>query len=337
MPTTTRRVCFPEPMEVVLEEVELLALGTKDIRVRTDSTLISTGTELSSLVNKPWTTPNGQTVPNYPSYTGYSNAGTVVEVGSEVSTCKEGDRVASGASHIGLATVNTNQAYWQVPEDVAFEDATFTILSATVLNATRLGKPQLGDVAAVIGLGIIGQMTSQFVRLCGAEKVIGIDMDSFRLERGLAAGGITHTVNPGETDPVEAVRDLSEGRGADVVYEATGLTPTFNLAFDLAKIKGNVVALGSPRWPAEVDMMQLHMKALNLIGAIVSSHPNPGSDDNRWDRQANGEFFFRLLAENKVNMQELISHRFASENAKDAFMLLVEKPEPILAVQLKWG
>ncbi|MFO7945279.1 MAG: hypothetical protein R6V19_00475, partial [Armatimonadota bacterium] len=114
------------------------------------------------------------------------------------------------------------------------------------------------------------------------------------------------------------------------------LTPTFNTAFDVARRFGTVIALGSPRWPAEVDMMMLHLKALNCLGAIVSSHPSPENKRNRWHRYANGGLFLKLAAEGKMSLDELITHRFPYDEPKEAYETAIGEREPALGVLFDW-
>ncbi|MCD6359416.1 MAG: zinc-binding dehydrogenase, partial [Armatimonadetes bacterium] len=149
-------------------------------------------------------------------------------------------------------------------------------------------------------------------------------------------GGIDEAVNPGDGDPVEAVRELTDGRGADIVYEVTGRTETYDLCFDLARKFGKVVALGSPRWPAPVDMMKLHLKALDCVGAIVSAHPKPTEERNRWNRHANGRLFLELVAEGVMDVEPLVTHRFTPEQAEEAFITAIGEADPCLGVVFTW-
>jgi len=156
----------------------------------------------------------------------------------------------------GLTSVNP------ITHDVSFEEATFCTLATTVLNGVRMGEPALGEAAVVIGQGLLGQLAAQYLRLAGCHRVIALDVVPRRLDIAQRAGGGTHVVNPAHEDADRAVRDLTAGRGADVVYEVTGRTETYDLAFSLARTHGRVVGPGSPRQPAGVDMSRVHIKAL---------------------------------------------------------------------------
>ena len=333
---TNTKVVFPGPRQVVVEEEQLRPPSATEIRVETQASMISTGTECAILVGRGWKLPGGREMPQYPASPGYSNAGMVVEIGKDVESFRVGDRVASSAGHARYPTVPEGGTVWKIPDGVDFEEAAFCTLACTVLNGVRLGRPQLGDAVVVVGLGILGQMACQFLKLFGARPLIGIDVDDFRVSLASRTGTVSHAFNPNATDLVSAVEDLTEGRGADIVYEVTGLTETYDLAFELARDKGCVVGLGSPRWPGTVNMMQVHMKALRVLGAIVSSHPEEGNQDNRWTRRANGRLFLDLLSERALDVGELITHRFPYRDAPEVYRMLLERSESFLAAIFEW-
>lgn len=325
------------PRQIRLIDGGMPVLGPRELRIRTSHSLISAGTEGASYLGRPWLRDDGAQMPTYPTRTGYSNVGVVVEVGAQVERFAVGDRVASAGEHGQYVVVNEGaEALWQVPFGVGDEEATFTTLAATVLNGVRIGWPQLGDCVAVVGLGVLGQLACQYLRLGTPRPLVGVDLDQSRVNLALRLGSITVGINPTQIDPVRTVRDLTDGRGADIVFEVTGRTETFDLCFDLARRFGRVVALGSPRWPAPVDMMKLHLKALECLGAIVSSHPRPGEERNRWHRQANGRLFLELVAEGLVQPGELVTHRFAPEQAEQAFVTAIGEAGPALGVIFVW-
>ncbi|HUS80549.1 MAG TPA: zinc-binding alcohol dehydrogenase, partial [Armatimonadota bacterium] len=271
------QITFPGPEQIEIVDAGMPELAPRQVRIRTRASLISAGTEGSSYLGRQWLHGDGTVMPTYPAAPGYSNAGVVCEVGEEVERFAVGDRVTSSGGHSQYIVLpEGHDALWRVPDEVDDEAATFTVLGCTVLNGVRMGRPGLGDVVAVVGLGILGQLACRYLRLFGARPIIGIDLDPTRLEIAERAGAIDVAINPGEADVVAAVRELTVGRGADIVFEVTGRTETFDLTFDLARRHGTVVALGSPRWPAQVDMMKLHLKAITCVGAIVSAHPRPG-------------------------------------------------------------
>jgi len=331
------RVMFTAERAVEVVEGEAPQPGPREVLVRTTRSLISAGTEGATLTGPRWTRPDGVTVPSYPTCPGYSSAGEVVEVGAEVERFSVGDRVCSSAPHQVLSVFpETHECLWRIPDGVSAEDATFCVLGCTVLNGVRLGHPQLGESVAVVGMGVLGQLASRYLSLTGARPVIGVDLDDHRLGIARGAGAVTHALNPRECDAVAEAAALTEGRGADIVFEVTGRTQTYDLCFDLARKFGTVVALGSPRWPAEVEMMKLHLKALTCVGAIVSSHPRPGEERNRWSRPANGRLFLELLAAGELEVASIVTHRFPYAEAEEAYPTALGERGAALGVVFEW-
>jgi 2-desacetyl-2-hydroxyethyl bacteriochlorophyllide A dehydrogenase len=331
-----REVWFTAPGQVEVRTAPLPEPGPGQVVVESRRSLISTGTELAALIGPSWTNPDGRTHPQYPRRSGYSNAGVVTAVGDGAQRWRAGDRVASVARHGTHAVLGESDWTVAIPDGVTDEQATFGRLGSTVMNGCRWGAPALGEDVVIIGQGLLGQLLAQYVALAGARRVIAVDLAPERLALARRLGCVTHCVNPRETDPIAAVNDHTAGRGADVVFEVTGRTETFDLAFHLARRHGRVVALGSPRWAAPVDMQQLHMKALTLIGAQSSSHPQEGDEANRWSWTANGSLVMEWLREGRLRVDPLITDRFAGDDAPAAYQTLIEHRERHLGVLLRW-
>lgn len=331
------QIVFTAPREVEIRDVDEPSPGSGEVAVRTKVSLISAGTEGSQFTGREWTHADGTQRPQYPATPGYSNVGVVTGVGEDVQAFEIGDRVTTAAGHVLDYAYPTEGPIWKIPDGVSDETATLCVLACTVPNGVRQGHPQLGDSTCVIGLGMLGQLAAQYLSLTGARQVIGVELDSSRLDIARETGALTHAIDASEDDPADAVRDLTEGRGADFVFEVTGLTETFDEAFDCARRFGTVIALGSPRWPAEVDMMKLHLKALNCVGAIVSSHPAPENKRNRWNRPANGELFLDLLADEALQTGALFTDRFSYSEADIAYETAIGEHGPALGVLFDWA
>ena len=126
--------------------------------------------------------------------------------------------------------------------------------------AINTGAVSRGDSVAVIGCGGVGDAAVMGARLAGARRIIAVDVDDRKLEwaRGV---GATHTVNSRESDPVEAIRELTEGNGADVVIEAIGRPETYEQAFYARDLAGTVVLVGVP-----TPEMTLELTLLDVFG-----------------------------------------------------------------------
>ncbi|MER5252614.1 MULTISPECIES: S-(hydroxymethyl)mycothiol dehydrogenase [unclassified Streptomyces] len=133
------------------------------------------------------------------------------------------------------------------------------------INTGNVGR---GDSVAVIGCGGVGNAAVVGARLAGAAKIIAVDIDDKKLETAKGLGA-THTVNSRSADPVEAVRELTDGNGADVVIEAVGRPETYEQAFYARDLAGTVVLVGVPTPEMRIDLPLLDV--FGRGGALKSS------------------------------------------------------------------
>jgi predicted dehydrogenase/threonine dehydrogenase-like Zn-dependent dehydrogenase len=275
-----------------------------------------------------------------PSALGYSSAGTVASIGDGVADLNLGDRIAcagaGNAVHAQFACV-PRLLVARIPQDssVGFEEAAFTTLGAVALHGIRTADVKLGDVVAVIGLGLLGQLTVQTLKAAGCQ-VLGMDIDAERAK--LAA----HMGADGASASASEFRDLcmqhSSGCGADAVL-ITAETPSsdpVNLAGAVARDRGVVVAVGTVGM--DIQRKLYYEKELDFRisrsygpGRYDSAYEQKGRDYPigyvRWTETRNMEAFLQLLAEGKLDVQSLITHRFSVEHARDAYDLIMGKAE----------
>jgi D-arabinose 1-dehydrogenase-like Zn-dependent alcohol dehydrogenase len=135
---------------------------------------ISTGTESICLGRKFAPGTHWDKWVKYPHPPGYLSAGEVLEVGPQATRFMTGDRVTCGALHRQFSTIEEGQALL-IPEEISYEEAAWFLLAMTTQNAVRKAEHQMGDTVVVIGLGMLGQLVVQYVRLMGAREIIAID------------------------------------------------------------------------------------------------------------------------------------------------------------------
>ncbi|WP_067604191.1 S-(hydroxymethyl)mycothiol dehydrogenase [Nocardiopsis listeri] len=133
-------------------------------------------------------------------------------------------------------------------------------IMAGIGAAVNTGGVTRGDSVAVIGCGGVGSAAVAGARLAGANRIIAVDLEDRKLDwaRGF---GATHTVNASQTDPVEAIRELTGGFGADVVIDAVGNPKTYEQAFYARDLAGTVVLVGVP-----TPEMKLELPLLDVFG-----------------------------------------------------------------------
>lgn len=268
---------------------------------------------------------------------GYSSMGEIIDIGPSVTGLKVGDRVACAgggyASHAELVYVPKNLMV-KVPEGVSDEDAAFATVGAIALQGVRLGDLRLGEKVVIIGLGLMGLLSVQMVKASGC-TVIGTDLDPKRVQLAQELGADAAVV----TDPAtveETVMSLSSGRGADavIITAATKSNSPTELAGEISRVKGRVVAVGDvgmniPRriyYPRELEYR-------------ISMSYGPGRYDPNYEEkgidypyayvpfteQRNMETFLQLVKEEKVTPGSLITHRFSILDAEEAYELIQSK------------
>jgi len=279
---------------------------------------------------------------------GYSAAGIVEGVGSEVSEFSVGDRVAiAGAGYANHAEVNAipRNLVAPIPDGVSFEQAAYATVASIGLQGIRLADPRLGDRVAVIGLGLIGLLTAQMLKANGC-KVLGIDLDASKIDLGRSLGIDVGCVATEED--VEAVAErFSSGRGCDhtLITAATSSNLPVEQAGSITRRKGKVVAIGAvgldvPRDVYYEKELSLHVSMSYGPGRYDPSYEEGGVDYPfeyvRWTEQRNMEAVLGLLEEGKIDVDTITTHRFDFDNALDAYDLIKENREPCVGVILRY-
>jgi len=277
---------------------------------------------------------------------GYAGAGIVVERHPSVTDISVGDRVAyggEGTGHGETVLVSQNLAV-KVPENVPFQLACFTTLGSIALNAIRISEVGVGDVVAVIGLGLVGQLVTQLARLQGA-RTIGIDLKKDRVELARKLGA--DTTLDGSTSTAEEVKALTNGLGADcvIVAAASKSSAPCEIALEICRDRGKIVIVGAVE--LSFPWNEMYLKEIRLL---MSRAYGPGSYDPeyeqqghdypvayvRWTEKRNMEEFLRLVASGRIDLHSLITHDFELEDAPRAYQVVKDPSSNSLGVLLRY-
>ncbi len=275
--------------------------------------------------------------------TGYAASGTVVELGEEVDQFGVGDLVACAgagiANHAEYINVPVNLAV-SVPQGVSLEHASTATLGAIALQGVRRATPSLGETVAVIGLGIVGQLTVQLLKANGC-RVIGVDVDPTRVLTA-ERGGLDHGVDAASASFVERVHKLTDGFGADavIITAATASSDVIHEAMQACRKKGRVVLVGDVG--LNLRRSDMYEKELDFL---ISTSYGPGRYDPRyeiegvdypfpyvrWTENRNLEHYLDLLARGRVSLAQIESRTFPIDEAPAAYALLgASGPKPLL-------
>jgi len=325
---------FSEPLKVELREEEVGDPGPGQMLVETSVSLISTGTE--GLCFRGDFDADSFWLPamRFPHFPGYSNVGRVVKVGPDAGEFCEGDRVFTVSSHRKFAIVPTDHPkIAKLPDYTADEDATWSWLAVVTQTGVRRAEHAIGDTAAVIGLGPLGQLVVQYLRLAGLREVLAIDPVQARLDSA-AAHGATALYCGSAADAEAFVREHTDGQLADAVYDVTGHDAVFALAQRLTRNLGTVVLVGDAPHPSRQCLTHdVLRRQLKIVGTQNDFLP---SQHAYWCAAKQIPLFYLYLHREQMCVSDLISHRFPPTEAAEAYALLQENRGDTMGVVFCW-
>lgn len=285
-----------------------------------------------------------------PSALGYSSAGTVIEVGEGITDISVGDRVACAgagyAVHAEFACIPRLLAAKIPDASVNFEHAAFTTVGAVALHGVRTAEIQLGDLVAVIGLGLLGQLTVQILKAAGC-TVLGMDIASDRAQLARVMGADAVTTSAAEFRDLCSSRSAGHGADSVLITAETPSSDPVNLAGEIARHRGRVVAVGTVGM--DIQRKLYYEKELDFRisrsygpGRYDAAYEQKGRDYPigyvRWTETRNMEAFLGLLAESKLDLEPLITHRFPIARAREAYDLITGSTrERFLGVIITYG
>jgi len=345
MPDTRRVAAVLGNGHIGLVEQPIPPLRPGSVLVKVHSSLVSPGTELGGWreLSRQREHPNPDAKPTP---FGYSNAGVVVEVSAGAEEFKPRDRVAcigaGYAQHTDYAVVPHHLCV-ALPEDVSFAQGAYAMLAATGLQAVRRAEPQLGEYFAVVGLGVLGQLTAQLLHLSGC-FVIGWDTIAFRTETA-AGWGLDGAALVGAEDEVAVTKTFTGGAGLDGAVFAFGGDGTRALASTRQCLKctpdghrlGRIVIVGGVKLDYTFGLSNSDLREAARTG--------PGYHDEawehgspyppvfmRWTTRTNLELVMRLISEGRLDVDCLTTHTLPLKEVDAGISAIIGEPDAILGV-----
>ena len=336
-----------------IEEVPMPNCGVNEVLIKVDKSIISLGTEKmivefgkSSYLQKAKQQPDKvkmvknkiktdglvptfnavMTKLNEPMPLGYSNAGTVIDVGSNVQEFNIGDKVVSNGHHSEIVAVNKNLVA-KVPDNVSDDQAAFTVIGSISLQGLRVFKPTLGETVVVIGLGLLGQITMDLLKINGC-RPIGIDLDQYKVD--IAKKRHSEVYNSSIENVDEIIQNISDRKGVDgvIITAATKSNAPIEKAVEYCRKKGRIVAVGAINM--DIPRPLFYEKELEFY---ISTSYGPGRYDNdyeingvdyplgyvRWTENRNFQAILQLLNSKLLDFTYLISKDVDFENMGIAY------------------
>lgn len=275
---------------------------------------------------------------------GYCNVGVVNAVGSRVDQFEPGDRVVSNGAHADIVNVPENLCAL-IPDNVSDEAAAFTVVASIGLQGIRLAEPTLGEAVVVIGAGLIGLLTVQLLRAQGC-RVLAVDFDQTKLDLAKSFGA--EICNPAQgQDPIAAGITFSRGHGVDavIITASTSSSDPVTQAAKMSRKRGRIVLVGVTG--LELSRADFYEKELSFSvscsygpGRYDPSYEQGGNDYPigfvRWTAQRNFESILDMMSQGAIDVEPLVSHRVAFENAPSAYDTLASD-KSALGLLLTYG
>jgi len=356
---------FNKKSKVTLEEVPMPVCGDNHILVKTHYSAISIGTELDSIraMNQPLyktaiqrkdlvkkalykakkegylkTFKFAQQMISNWWQLGYSCAGEVIETGKNVSKFSPGDLVACAgqdiANHAEYINVPINLAV-KVPKNVSLDQASFTTIGSIAIQGIRRLNPTFGETIAVVGLGLIGQITAKILKSIGCE-VIGIDLSKRRVNMSKSDLGLTSI-------STQKILSYTKNIGVDgvLITAATKSSQVINSSMAICRKKARVVVVG--KVGMEIDRKMMYEKELDLL---ISTSYGPGRYDPeyeekghdyplpyvRWTENRNMQEFITLLSKNSIDLSNIIEKEYPIEEAETVYKSLASSKQNPMGV-----
>jgi S-(hydroxymethyl)glutathione dehydrogenase/alcohol dehydrogenase len=243
----------------------------------------------------------------------------------DVAERRNGD-VVNAAGNVGgyseMMNVTANQV-WAIESDLPDEwlGCLGCGITTGLGSVFHVAKVQPGQSVAIVGLGHLGQWMTQAAKVAGARTIIAVDPIAYRRELAGTLGA-THVVDPSAEDSIAAVQKLTEGRGADVAIEALGIQETFENCLKAVRPAGMVSSLG-----VYGDKLTIPLEPFVYgIGDIdIRTTLCPGGKKRLMNLMA-------LVKNGRLDLQQLITHRFALDDIEDAYQLFSNQEDGVIKV-----
>ena len=329
----SKKIVFTAFHQAELLEVETRPLQENDVLTEMEYTVVSGGTERANIMAMPNAGGN-----SFPKNLGYCGVGRVTEIGEKVTSVAVGDRVLVYHGKHMKYSVQTEDKVTKIEDDrIDSLDAAFVIIASMGLGGVRKLEVELGESAMVMGLGLLGQFSVQFLRLSGACPVIAVDPNPARRELALKLGADV-ALDPTDEDFTNRIKELTGGKGVNACVEVTGVSAAMLQALACASWMGRIALLGCTRVSdASVDFYQsVHRPGVKLIGAHNFVRPKVESYPHHWTHQDDCKAILDLIGAGRIQVAPIVSRVVSPEDCTEIYNQLCDDPTFPMGTVFDW-
>jgi len=323
---SSRRLVFTGKQSIDLEEFSIPKPAPGEIRVRTEYSLMSTGTE-NIVLNRLFDpgTHWDQWV-KYPFYPGYCAVGTVETNGEQL---RAGDRVAYRGGHRSHGNIPAADCF-PIPEGIPAKSAPWFALAKIAFQGVRAAQYKMGDNVMIVGAGPIGQMSVRWAKAAGTATITVVDAVPERLSLATKGGATTVISSPiGEAQ--DAIRASNKGQLPNIVIDSTGHPQVFHAVLGLVEQFGKVVVLGDTGTPASQSLTHdVVARGLTIVGAH-DCHNTP-----QWNDRTITELFFGMVVSGRFSLDGLNTHVFQPTEYQSAYDIANRERAKTMGILFDW-
>lgn len=333
----SKKIVFAAPWKVELqdEEFDTASLPAESVALKRRYTLISAGTELACLSG-------GESWFKLPGTHGYTAVSEVIAVGNAVKDFAVGDTVYHFGNHRQYSIAAKHDMLIKIPAGIEEKYVPFTRMATIAMTALRTSTIELGDHAAVTGLGLVGNLAMQLATLQGA-NVIAIDPSKRRRELAQACGA-AHTIDPLSENVKERVHAITDKNGVHTYIEASGVPKVFMDSIGLVGKLGEAILLGSPRGDCTANVTDLlnisHLwgnGCVTIKGAHEWRYPVTHDQFVKHSIERNSRIVLDLIAAKRLVIEPLHTHTVSPADAPKAYEGLRTEKDSYIGVIIDWN
>ena len=328
----TKTIVFTKPETVEVQHRETKKVENNLVMVKMEYTVISGGTERACLMAM------DNTIKTFPMVLGYCGVGYVTEIGNDVQNIKVGDRVlVYHGMHTEYNVVPESDVTKVEDDDIDSLEAAFVVIASMGLGGVRKLELELGESAMVMGLGLLGIFSVQFLRLSGANPLIVADLNPKRRELALKLGA-DYALDPSDTDFVSKVKEITKGKGVNATVEVTGISVAMKQALECASWMGRISLLGCTRVSdCGVDYyQQVHKPGIKLIGAHNFVRPKFESYPHHWTHHDDCRAILDMISTKRVDVKSIVSRVVKPETAPEIYKELCYNKDFSMGTVFDW-
>ncbi len=328
--TVPHRIIFPEKGVVELQSFVLPDLEPGEVRVKTEYSLMSVGTETIILHQRYAPDTHFANMFSFPQLkTGVQAIGSIEECGKDVKDFQPGNIVYMRAAHGSHQQLDAKLVS-PVPDYADHKEACWCGLAKTAFRAAWAAQTSVEDDVLVIGAGPVGQMLTRWIADAAPQTLVVADFSSIRLEFA-SRGGATSTLQGEITANLDAIKTVNGGAGPSITIDTTGNAAAFQPALAATAKFGKVILLGDCGYPDRQRLTSDMMSKGLTLQATHDSHDRDG-----WDQRRVDALFFERVQDGRYPLSGLITHEFAPERCAEAYLLAESHRHETMGILYDW-